>query len=180
MDSVPGWDPRLLNKEMIEMLRRDSADTAERIETSPYHRWQEGHKKSIDKLADGITELAYQALALQCIITCVPACETTGSGEDNRGGRSTKVTSNLGNEIDITPSSNHSTVPKNPGPKGTPSSSVDILDNAGNVATRRWYDSNGNAYRDVDMTNHGNPKTHREHPHEYTWDWSSGNPKRSK
>ena len=113
------------------------ADTAERIKRSPYHRWQEGHKKSIDKLADGITELAYQALALQCIMTCVPACETTGSGEDNRGGRSTKVTSNLGNEIDITPSSNHSTVPKNPGPKGTPNSSVDILDNAGNVATRR-------------------------------------------
>ena len=85
MDSVPGWDPHLLNKEMIEMLRRDSADTAERIETSPNPRWQEGHKKSIDKLADGITEFAYQALALQYIMTCVPACETTRSGEDNKG-----------------------------------------------------------------------------------------------
>ncbi|NLL80604.1 MAG: hypothetical protein GX234_12630 [Clostridiales bacterium] len=98
----------------------------------------------------------------------------------SEGGTSTKVTSNLGKEIDITPSSNHSTVSNNPGPKGTPNSSVDILDDAGNVATRRWYDSNGNTYRDVDMTNHGNPKTHPEHPHEHTWDWSSGNPKRSK
>ena len=32
--------------------------------------------------------------------------------------------------------------------------SVDILDDQGNIITRRWYDSNGNAYRDVDMTNH--------------------------
>ena len=61
------------------------ADTAERIKRSPYHRWQEGHKKSIDKFADGITELAYQALALQYIMTCVPACETTRWGEDNKG-----------------------------------------------------------------------------------------------
>ncbi|MBQ8281313.1 MAG: hypothetical protein IJZ25_02785, partial [Lachnospiraceae bacterium] len=93
---------------------------------------------------------------------------------------STKVTSNLGNEIDITPSSNHTAVSKNPGPKGVPNSSVDILDDAGNVSTRRWYDSNGNAYRDVDMTNHGNPKTHPEYPHEHIWDWSSGNPQRGK
>ena len=42
--------------------------------------------------------------------------------------------------------------------------SVDILDDQGNIITRRWYDSNGNAYRDVDMTNHGNSKTHPEYP----------------
>ena len=36
--------------------------------------------------------------------------------------------------------------------------SVDILDDQGNIITRRWYDSNGNAYRVVDMTNHGNSK----------------------
>ena len=103
-----------------------------------------------------------------------------GGGSGIGGGTPTKVINNLGNEIDIAPSSNHSTVSKNPGPKGTPNSSVDILDDAGNVVTRRWYDSNRNAYRDVDMTNHGNPKTHPEHPHEHIWDWSGGNPKRSK
>ena len=43
--------------------------------------------------------------------------------------------------------------------------SVDILDDQGNIITRRGYDSNGNAYRDVDMTNHGNSKTHPEYPH---------------
>ena len=58
--------------------------------------------------------------------------------------------------------------------------SVDILDDQGKISTRRWYDSNGNAYRDVDMTNHGNCKTHPEYPHEHTWTWSDGIPKRSK
>ncbi len=82
---------------------------------------------------------------------------------------SVKVTSNLGNEIDITPSKNHTTVTRNPGTMGTPNSSVDILDRTGNIETRRWYDSVGKAYRDVDMTNHGNPKTHPEFPHEHIW-----------
>ena len=63
---------------------------------------------------------------------------------------------------------------------GAPNSSVDILDNAGNITTRRWYDSKGYAYRDVNMTNHGNAKLHPEYPHEHFWDWTSGTPKRNK
>ncbi len=86
-----------------------------------------------------------------------------------QGGSGVKVTSSLGNEIDITPSSNHSTVTKNPRYKGVPNSSIDFLDSNGNISTRRWYDSNGNAYRDVDMTNHGNPATHPDWPHEHIW-----------
>ncbi len=93
----------------------------------------------------------------------------SGTGGANESTAETKITTNLGNEIDITPSTNHTTVSKNPGPKGTPNSSIDILDSDGNVTTRRWYDSNGTAYRDVDMTNHGNPATHPEWPHEHIW-----------
>jgi hypothetical protein len=77
------------------------------------------------------------------------------------------VKSNLGNDIDITPSSVHSSTTKNPGIKGTPNSSVDILDEAGNMETRRWYGPDGTQTRDVDFTNHGNPKTHPEVPHEH-------------
>ena len=58
--------------------------------------------------------------------------------------------------------------------------SVDILDDQGNIITRRGYDSIGHAYRDVDMTHHGNSKTHPEYPHEHTWNWSDDIPKRSK
>ena len=42
---------------------------------------------------------------------------------------------------------------------------MDILDAEGNIKTRRWYDSEGKAYRDVDMSDHGNPKEHPEVPH---------------
>ena len=92
--------------------------------------------------------------------------------------KETRITSK-GNEIDITPEKRHGTKTKNPGPYGEANSSVDILDENGNIKTRRWYDENGYAYRDVDMTNHGNAKEHPEWPHEHTWDWSSGKPKRN-
>ena len=68
------------------------------------------------------------------------------------------IISTLGNEIDITPSLKHTSVNKNPGPYGEVNTSVDILDAEGNIKTRRWYDSEGKAYRDVDMSDHGNSK----------------------
>ncbi len=88
------------------------------------------------------------------------------TGVGNKGTRST-VKTNLGNEIDITPSKNHSTTTKNPGLEGKPNSSVDILDSNGNIKTRRWYGPDGKQIRDVDFTNHGNPKKHPEWPHEH-------------
>lgn len=89
-----------------------------------------------------------------------------------------EVKTNKGNEIDITPEDNHTSTTKNPGPYGDKNSSVDILDKDGNIKTRRWYDQNGKAYRDVDMTNHGNPKEHQEWPHEHTWKWNGNDPNR--
>ena len=85
-----------------------------------------------------------------------------------------KIISTSGKEIDITPSKNHFSVDKNPGTYGKPNTSVDILDSNGNIKTRRWFDSNGRAYRDVDMTNHGNPKKHIEVPHEHIWKYENG------
>jgi hypothetical protein len=93
----------------------------------------------------------------------------------SQGEHQTKTT-NKGNEIDITPEKNHRTAARNPGPYATACSSVDIVDKNGNIKTRRWYDKNGRAYRDVDMTNHGNPKAHPQWPHEHTWDWSTEEP----
>lgn len=89
------------------------------------------------------------------------------------------IISTLGNEIDITPSLKHTSVNKNPGPYGEVNTSVDILDAEGNIKTRRWYDSEGKAYRDVDMSDHGNFKEHPEVPHEHTWEYNNGKPKRN-
>ena len=97
------------------------------------------------------------------------AQENKKGAEEEGKGDSETVTSNKGNVYDNTPSSNYSTTSGNP-IKGEPNSSVDILDKNGNVVRRRWFDSEGNAMRDLDYTNHGNPKTHPEWPHEHIWE----------
>jgi toxin YxiD len=49
---------------------------------------------------------------------------------------------------------------------------VDILDKSTNIIkTRRCYDNNGKAIRDIDFTNHGNPGQHPEWPHQHIFDW---------
>lgn len=59
MYEVPGWQPDLLNKAMIELLRKDCEDTAERIETNSYYEWQEKNKQHIRWYAEKGMELAY-------------------------------------------------------------------------------------------------------------------------
>lgn len=86
------------------------------------------------------------------------------------------VTTNQGNEIDITPSENHKVTTKGD-TRGEPNSSEDIVDENGNIKTRRWFDENCKAYRDVDMTDHGNSKNHPEVPHEHKWDWNCNPPR---
>lgn len=83
------------------------------------------------------------------------------------------VTSNKGKTIDVTPTSIHTTTTSVPSPfKGTPNSTVDILDkNTGEIKTRRYYGPDGRAIRDVDYTNHGNAKNHPEWPHEHIYKW---------
>ena len=62
---------------------------------------------------------------------------------------------------------------------GKPNSSIDRVDEKGRIITRRWYDGNGRAKKDVDFTDHGNPKTHPQVPHEHTWEWDkNGNASR--
>jgi peptidoglycan hydrolase-like protein with peptidoglycan-binding domain len=88
------------------------------------------------------------------------------------GGRQT-VKSSLGKEIDITPSSKHTTTTKNPGLNGEPNTSVDILDSkTGEIKTRRYYGPDGKATRDIDMTDHGNPKQHPDVPHEHIFEYN--------
>ena len=95
--------------------------------------------------------------------------KAVGEPKTNSDGKVT-VKTNKGNEIDITPSDNHSAIKHKAPTKGAPNSSVDVLDSTtGEVNTRRYYDSNGDVYRDVDMTNHGNSKLHPEFPHEHHW-----------
>ena len=79
------------------------------------------------------------------------------------------------------PADEHSSTnnPKDLVETGKPNSSIDRVDEKGRIITRRWYDGNGRAKKDVDFTDHGNPKTHPEVPHEHTWEWDkNGNANR--
>jgi len=80
------------------------------------------------------------------------------------------------------PSPIHSTTTESKIPtKSEPNSSIDRVDGNGNVVSRRYFDENGLAKKDVDFTDHGYPKDHPEVPHEHDWDWSnSDKPLRSK
>lgn len=124
---------------------------------------------------EAITVVLSTGIAATLMLSSSSDAAVNNSEKKPSKGDSETVTTNKGNEVDVTPSKNHTTTTKNPGTTGPKNSSVDILDENGNVKTRRWFDDQGHAYRDVDMTNHGNPSTHPEWPHEHTWDWSSGN-----
>lgn len=45
--------------------------------------------------------------------------------------------------------------------KHIPNSIIEQKNDDGKVVRRRYYDENGNAYKDIDYTDHGFPKTHK-------------------
>lgn len=61
-----GWDVYTLNQKMLYMLSIDSQATAEKMETSSFARWVEGHKKFMGILGDVVTEVAYGAVLYRC------------------------------------------------------------------------------------------------------------------
>ena len=169
--------------ELLDTLRL--TDYATYMEVKKQLDFQEGLQKSLDEIKEdlGDSDVKTYTFDLDTDIPELQLFEEADKKEEEQvedsgdlEGESETVTTNKGNEVDITPNKNHTSTTENPGVYGDKNSSVDILDENGNVKTRRWYDENGKAYRDVDMTNHGNPKNHPEWPHEHFWDWSSGRP----
>ena len=57
---------------------------------------------------------------------------------------------------------NHKSLPA----YGKPNSVTQKKYKDGNLITERYYNENGEAYLDIDYTNHGNPKTHPVVPHQ--------------
>lgn len=60
-----------------------------------------------------------------------------------------------------------------------PNSVRERKDSTGKVVQRRYYDQEGKARADEDLSDHGTPIFHS-NPHYHTWDWSKGKPVRSK
>jgi hypothetical protein len=53
----------------------------------------------------------------------------------------------------------------------------DKISNDGRILQRRFYDCEGNAFEDVDMTNHGQPRAHPHVPHVHEWEQGVRNEK---
>ena len=100
-----------------------------------------------------------------------PDKEPQNKNSSNNDKQKEIIADNFGKKIDITPSNNHKLLKpgENPGYIGEPNSSVDLFDRTGEFVTRRWFDKNGRATRDVDMTFHRNLKKHPRYPHEHFW-----------
>lgn len=62
---------------------------------------------------------------------------------------------------------------------GTPNS-VTQKEKDGKIVTERYYGEDGNAYLDIDYTDHGNPKTHNTVPHQHEIIFVNGKPRRGK
>ena len=63
--------------------------------------------------------------------------------------------------------------------KSNPNSVIKIVSN-GYVESERYYNEYGEAYLDIDYTDHGNPKTHPYVPHIHQWTKKFGLLKRGK
>ena len=69
------------------MVRREYPETAERIETKSYYRWQEENKKTLSVLGQMATEVAYGLMFYECMIAEKPYLERI---ERERAYRATK------------------------------------------------------------------------------------------
>lgn len=80
MDKVAGWDPLTLNMAMIEMLREDCKDTADKIENNPF---TEENKVFLTVLADGISQYAYS------VVVYLSMAQYTAKYAEGEGGSGT-------------------------------------------------------------------------------------------
>ena len=64
-----------MNEEMLDMMRREYQETAERIETKSYYKWQEENKRALSFWGQVTMEIAYGCLSYECIIAEKPYLE---------------------------------------------------------------------------------------------------------
>lgn len=58
----------------------------------------------------------------------------------------------------------------------TPDPVTEQYDKSGKLIRRRYYDGDGKVEKDIDYTDHNNPKKHPQVPHEHKWTWEKGKP----
>lgn len=112
-----------------------------------------------------------EAAIEKAISEALSGSKTMQNGVDYNLAKSGKV----GRVDSISETTDHSV----PMSRGKPNSVVKVTRN-GRVEKERYYDEKGNAYYDIDYTDHGNPKTHKIVPHGHQITWDKGVPTRHK
>ena len=59
MDGVSGWNVTILNDIMLDMIKEECEDAANRIASGGIYEWQEKHKETLGQLSDAATILGY-------------------------------------------------------------------------------------------------------------------------
>ena len=88
-----------MNEEMLEMVRREYQETAERIETKSYYKWQEENKRALSFWGQVTMEVAYGCLSYECIMAEMPHLERI---ERERARNANKEPVNVNEEIGVT------------------------------------------------------------------------------
>lgn len=91
--------------------------------------------------------------------------ESSGGSEGQVNGTdyNTAGSKSVGKVVSTTTTNDLHNIPQ----QGTPNSVSQNYKN-GQLNSERYYDDNGNAYLDIDYTNHGNSKLHPDVPHEHS------------
>ena len=85
-----------MNEEMLEMVRREYQETAERIETKSYYKWQEENKRALSFWGQVTMEIAYGCLSYECMIAEEPYLERI---ERERARNAVKEPMNVNGEV---------------------------------------------------------------------------------
>lgn len=99
----PNWDAHLINKEMIEMLWKDCADTAERIDTNAFDRFPEEHKWGMRLLGESIMGFGYGCVLYYATIEDQSQPRRQNSeAEEKTTNDAVKTESNADSEVEAT------------------------------------------------------------------------------
>lgn len=101
--------------------------------------------------------------------------EGMGSGPVNGVDYNTAKSSSIKVVNNVVVTANQHTMPID----STPNTVVKNYSN-GKLSTERYFDKEGNAYLDIDYSDHGNPKTHPVVPHEHEIKITNGKFRRGK
>lgn len=166
MQGKEGWDQNYLNEAMMELLRKDCKETAERIETNPVYRGIEKQKMFGSWLRECTEAFAYTTVMYSSALAEGNSSGRRMEGDKGRGavkkGEEKGKESGTETDLFLPDEFYNKNLPNQvaPGTKYLPK-----YDELGNVKQIKMYDDYGREIGWVDYTNHGYGDINSPHYH---------------